>query len=406
MSKLTRNSSTSPDNGDSKRLPDGSGPTVSVRAIRRREDLEDYGEAWDNLAAESHQQLPSLSYAWISTYLEYRLKPGEEWCCLLALVGSELVGVLPLITTPERVLGFHRILLRAPRDPHTISSDAVVKTGLEKAVVKAFFAHLDKAAPHWHTAKFIRLPESSPTLLLSNGDVPRSSIISEPAGVGAYLPVVGDFDTYRAELSGNFRSNLNKASRKLANLNGVEFEFLTSEDRVLEGLERFMAVETSGWKGREGSAIGQHPELVEFYSALVRRLAARGGLEWQFLVAEGKTIAGNLAVRCGRSLAICKLGYDESLARCAPGNMLFQRVIERSFENEDIDQIDMMSDMPWYYNWKMKRRQYHDLWVLPHYPLTILADIVPRKSRRSLQRIRLLRRAVRRARDVITHLGL
>jgi CelD/BcsL family acetyltransferase involved in cellulose biosynthesis len=374
--------------------------------VRRLSDLQPYIEAWDRLALASHQQLPALSHAWVSTYFEHRLLRDEKWCCLLALAGSRLVGVLPLILTPEKVLGFQRVLLRPPRDPHTISADVIVEVGYEALVLKAFLAALEQVTPQWHAAKFLRLPQSSPTLLLPDNEYHRCSIIREPAGVGAYLPVVGDYAGYRASLSGNFRSNLNKAARKLADLEGVKYEFLTTEDRALEGLERFMAVETSGWKGREGSAIGQHPTLVDFYSTLVQRLAAKGWLEWQFLVADGKTLAGNFTVRCGRSMAICKLGYDESYAKCGPGNMLFEHAIERAFEAEDIDQIDMMSDMPWYYNWKMQKRQYHDFWVFPHHPLSIVADIVPRKSRRSLHRIRLLRKAVRRARGVITNLGL
>ncbi len=384
----------------------GSGPPICVELVRREADLLPFVEAWDRLAEISHQQLPSLSHAWVSTYIKHRMRKSESWCCLMALADSRLVGVLPLILTPEKVLGFQRTLVRPPRDPHTFSADAIMAEGYETPVLRAFFAALDQAAPHWHAAKFLRLPQTSPTLQVSDSDSRRCSIIREPGGVGAYLPVTGDFAKYRAGLSGNFRSNLNKAARKLADLNGVEFEFLTSEDRCLEGLERFLAVETSGWKGREGSAIGQHPALVDFYSTLVQRLAARGWLEWQFLKAEGKILAGNFAVRSGRSLAICKLGYDESYARCAPGNMLLEHVVKRSFEADDIDQIDMMSDMPWYYNWKMQKRQYEDFWMFPHRPLSIVADIVPRKSRRSLHRIRLLRKAVRRARAVMTNLGL
>jgi len=393
-------------NGSDNHQDSGANPPICIELVRRKVDLQPHIEAWDRLAVESHQQLPALSYAWVATYFEHRLRKDESWCCLLALAGSKLVGVLPLILTPEKVLGFQRVLLRPPRDPHTISTDVVVAAGYESSVPKAFSIALELVTPQWHAAKFLRLPQSSPTLRLPDYEYSQRTIIREPAGVGAYLPVNGDFASYRASLSGNFRSNLNKASRKLTDLDRVGFEFLTTEDQSREGLERFMAVETSGWKGREGSAIGQHPALVDFYSKLVPRLAARGWLEWQFLMAEGKTLAGNFAVRCGRSLVICKLGYDESYAKCAPGNMLFEHVIKRAFEDDHTDQIDMMSDMPWYYNWKMEKRQYHDFWMFPHHPLSIVADIVPRKSRISLHRIRLLRRAVRRARGVMTILGI
>lgn len=374
--------------------------------VRRFEDLKPHAEAWDRLAAASPHQLPALSHAWVSTYLEHRLQEGESWCCLLAFCDTRLVGVLPLVLTPDRVLGFHRVLLRPPRDRHTLSVDAVVTAGFEEASIRAFLAVLDRVTPQWHAAKFVRLPSNSPTLAVADRKFSRRVLVCESAGTGTFVPTTGDFESYRNGLSRNFRKNLNKATRRLKELSEVRTEFLTEEADALPGLQRFMEVEASGWKGREGWAIARNPGLIDFYSSLVTRLARQGWLEWQFLVGDSRTLAGNLSVRCGRSMVVCKIGYDEVLARFAPGNLLMEQVIRRAFESRDIDKVDLVSDMAWHYNWLAEKRYYQTLWVYPCRPLSLVADFLPKRSRQALHRIPLLSKTVRRAKGVMKAFSL
>ncbi|MCP4684983.1 MAG: hypothetical protein GY867_05975, partial [bacterium] len=106
MRQPARSDITKPGNGSENHQDYDSNAPICVELVRRLADLQPHIEAWNKLALSSHQQLPSLSHAWVSTYIEHRLQRDEDWCCLLALADSRLVGVLPLILTQEKVLGF------------------------------------------------------------------------------------------------------------------------------------------------------------------------------------------------------------------------------------------------------------------------------------------------------------
>ena len=76
--------------------------------------------AWDRLAWKAPQRLPTLLPAWVDAFLRHKLKPNERWLCSFAYIGDHLVGVLPVIATPHRLLGSSWPTLRTPSDAHTV----------------------------------------------------------------------------------------------------------------------------------------------------------------------------------------------------------------------------------------------------------------------------------------------
>jgi CelD/BcsL family acetyltransferase involved in cellulose biosynthesis len=391
----SRTSSESPE-----RDPDHSDGNLTVIVATSLEDLHQYAAEWDELAFVAPQQEPMLSHAWMSAYFEHCLLPHERWHCLLALQGKRLVGVLPLLETSCYPIGLRRPLLRTPSDLQTVSVDVLAAEGLESAIADLFCAALDDLFPRWQTATFTRLPASSPLLKLPETSSRRLTVLKRFDSAGAYLPTVGSFDEYRAGLSKNFRRNLKKLNNKTAQLADVNTEFLSCGEASEKQLNRFMEVETASWKGREKTAILMSPPTVAFYRALCRNLATRGWLEWHFLSTQGKTIAGNLAIRCGRSVVIWKIGYDEAFARCGPGTILFERLAQRAFEADDIDQIDLMTDMPWHDNWRIHKREYHDLYVFPKRLIPTLIGVLPKRLSLRLRKVSIIRGAVQRLRSI------
>jgi CelD/BcsL family acetyltransferase involved in cellulose biosynthesis len=96
-------------------------------------------------------------------------------------------------------------------------------------------------------------------------------------------------------------------------------------------LERGFAVEGSGWKGREGTAIVSHPETERFYRAIAAAFAARGELVCSSLELDGRMIAWDLSLLHARRVFLLKTGYDEEFRRFAPGLVLRLSVVEDCF---------------------------------------------------------------------------
>ncbi|GAB4533954.1 MAG: hypothetical protein Tsb0020_49670 [Haliangiales bacterium] len=341
---------------------------IDITVVSSATELDRHAAAWNRLAARSPQCAPMLSYPWIATYVEHRLREREAWCCVLAYEGDELVGALPLVHSTRRAGPLAYQALRAPHDNHTISVGPLVASGRSHEVIEHLLAAARKHYPRHFRIELKRLPASSPIWTLTQTPAHRMLAIRRFRGVGAYLPVPEDFAAFRAGLSRNFRNNLNKAGNKLRKRGQVSVEFLTGADATASDLPRFMRVEAANWKGERGTAIQSSPELVRFYTALVQRLSQAGWLEWHFLEADGVTLAANFAVRLGRVLLLWKLGYDQAYRRLSPGSLLMERLIERCAADPSVAEINLMTDQPWYDNWQMQKRACYDLDLYPWQP--------------------------------------
>lgn len=360
---------------------------IKIKIVRTLDELLVHANQWNQLALQAPQQLPMLSYAWIAAYFEHRVKSDEFWRCFLAYDGEQLVGVLPLIVTPRRTLGLKSVILRTPYDNHTVSVDLLALPGREHEIIPEIIKSAMNEYPRWFSFEFKRLPDTSPTLRVLLNDNKTIIPVKEYDGIGDYLAVEGDYEKYWKDLSSSTRRNLRNRERKLERLTRGEPAFIIEDSASEKELSLFMKVEAAGWKARTGSAILNSPPLVSFYNNLTCHLAAPGWLEWQFLQAGGKTYAANLSIKFNRSLVIWKLGYDETYSNCAPGSLLFERVIQHAFESGKVDEINLLTDMPWHKQWKTKKRNYYNLYLYPKRPIPLLLGAFPRKLLIFLRRV-------------------
>ncbi len=372
---------------------------LTVEVIDRLNDLARWRDSWDRLVFESSYYRPTMSATWVISFLEHCLQPGERWVCLIALRGDELMGLLPLIISSARVIGMRQPHLRAPHDLETNSVEILTFPELHQEIAAKFFSTLDQVVPGWFTCRFTRLPDLSPLLSMAGQRQSAFRIMPDLNGWGSYLPVVGKFDEYFRGLSKNFRRNLKKAERKLADVPHVETIFVQGRDAGDHHFTDFIHLESAGWKGRKGTAISNAPRNLDFYRSLTERVADSGHLEWHFLRSGDRPIAGHLAIRTGRRLTIPKIAYDESYARCAPGNMLFVRMLKQLFARDDIDEVDCLTDMTWHANWRMSRRPYYDVRIFPRRALPTLCGVWPLAVKdlvRSMPGVRQLKQLLRR----------
>jgi len=326
---------------------------IRVVAVGDLDELAGFETRWNDLVGRCPTATPMSSFPWLYSYFRHFAKAPTTWVCLFALRGDTLVGVLPLIRSGTSSAG----TIRLPHNPHAISVDAVLAPD---AATEAFHALLEVARNQGDRTTailFSRVRHDSPTLSLPTPMLFRSCQLAEE---GAYLPVPEDFDEYRASLSRNFRNNLNKAANKLKRLPNVETSILAGSEADPELLPRFASVEAASWKGEIETAIQCSPLLLDFYRDLTLQLHRTGWLEWQFLETDGHPIAANLCIRLRRSLFVWKLGYDAEYSRCSPGSLLLEHVVCQASVDRTIDEIDLMTNQPWYNNWDMTWRPYND----------------------------------------------
>jgi CelD/BcsL family acetyltransferase involved in cellulose biosynthesis len=356
--------------------------------------LDRHAREWDDLAEVAKPATPMLSHAWISAFLRRRLPAERAWQCLLALAEGRLVGVLPLVRMDPPRLGRLLATWRAPEDYHTYAGDVLLAPSWERAAFDAFAHHLRTGASPWEVLELPRVRDDSPTMPMIRSAHGFRTLV-EHVDTGLYLPVRGTFGEYLANLKKGFRQNLRTALNRAARLGTVEWSFHRGGESDSASLDRFLALETSGWKGSRGSAIAASPNLLEYYRDLTSRLAERRWLEFQFLAIGGRTVAGQMAVRIGRTLFVPKVAYDESFAECSPGNLLLRETLERTFADGQTDEVNMLSRYHWLERFGLLERPYHRVRIFRPGLRSWLLGLAPARARARLRTSPTLRRAVR-----------
>ena len=106
-----------------------------------------------------------------------------------------------------------------------------------------------------------------------------------------------------------------------------------------DAVERFLAIENSGWKADHGNPLASLPGDAAFFRRMCREMASIGRLEIVALESAGRTLAMECHLVDGRRFWSFKIGYDPELRKFGPGTILKARVIE-GLETRPIDLAD------------------------------------------------------------------
>jgi CelD/BcsL family acetyltransferase involved in cellulose biosynthesis len=107
--------------------------------------------------------------------------------------------------------------------------------------------------------------------------------------------------------------------RRLGEVGNVEFAVSRYPETIAHALQRFLALESRGWKGAAGTALIQSDAHRRFAEAALDALAGRGAAMVAELSLDGREIASVMLLRSGDRAWSWKMAYDERMARFSPG---------------------------------------------------------------------------------------
>lgn len=207
-------------------------------------------------------------------------------------------------------------------------------------VLESFFSILAK--PHLKLPKVLVLPN----MML---DGTASSIIRLAAHKRG-LPVVTtgeterpflksqlDGDAYlRQSLTPHHYRGFGRLKRRLCERGVLEYRIDRSVEDVRVGLENFLSLEASGWKGRQRTAMVIDRYRAAFAREAVNRLSQEDMCRVHSLILDGKTIASLIVFIEAGTAYTWKTAYDESLAAYSPGALLMVEVTKQHLEDPNI----------------------------------------------------------------------
>jgi CelD/BcsL family acetyltransferase involved in cellulose biosynthesis len=133
-----------------------------------------------------------------------------------------------------------------------------------------------------------------------------------------------------ASISGRHAKELRRLERRLGERGTLAYDELPADGDVGSWMDEFMALEASGWKGREGTAIAQNAGDRAFFADFAATAHAAGRLQCLALRLNGAPIAMKLNVFTRDQGFTLRIAHDEAFAKFSPG-VLLERFNERRF---------------------------------------------------------------------------
>ncbi len=151
----------------------------------------------------------------------------------------------------------------------------------------------------------------------------RRLMIVRPRRGHPYLPLDKSWLEPESHLNSGRRSDLRRARRNAEKLGTLRCEIvIPTLDELPSLLEQAFQVEAANWKGAQGSALATDPLVGGFYWRYAAAACELGQLRLGFLRLGGRAVAMQIAVEHAGRFWLLKMGFNQEVTRCAPGQLL------------------------------------------------------------------------------------
>ncbi len=150
-----------------------------------------------------------------------------------------------------------------------------------------------------------------------------------------------DGETYlRRAISPAHLRELRRQWTLLSRLGTVTHSVARQPEEVRLRMEEFLALEASGWKGRQRTAIVMDRYRAAFAREAITNLAQADAVRIHTIDLDGVAIASMVVFLMGGEAYTWKTGYDETYARYSPGKLLLSELTEWHLDDANILKSD------------------------------------------------------------------
>jgi len=176
----------------------------------------------------------------------------------------------------------------------------------------------------------------------------------------AHVDVTGSFDDYWQARGKNLRSNLRKQRKRLAD-DGIvtRLQLSTTVAEMATAVEDYGRLESTGWKGADGTAVASGNAQGRFYRTLLEAFAANGGARvYRYWIGE-QLAAMDLCIEGSTFLVVLKTAYDEHLdlpaasaGQLSPALLMREEAVRDIFDAGQVARIEFYGRvMEWHRRW-------------------------------------------------------
>jgi CelD/BcsL family acetyltransferase involved in cellulose biosynthesis len=297
--------------------------------------------AWSSLAKSANEPNPFFEHWFLTPAIKHLPSDAPVWIAEF-WDGPDLCGLLPLTTRdnygrmPAKNVGnwaHYQCFMGTP----------LIAEGYETAFWRALLLALDDA--DWAPG-FLSITGLEP-----EGPVDRA-MIAAAKSLGRASPIVHTQQraalrstlSAGAYLEAHVRSKKRKEWRRLQNrlseMGTLGFVTLDSAEQLSSWCDTFLALESAGWKGERGAALGNTAETRAFFAEMMSSAFEAGILAFHRLDLDGRAIAMLINFHTPPGSWSFKIAYDEELARFSPGVMIELRNLDTVLGDPALDWMD------------------------------------------------------------------
>jgi CelD/BcsL family acetyltransferase involved in cellulose biosynthesis len=153
-----------------------------------------------------------------------------------------------------------------------------------------------------------------------------------------------DGEAYLAEtVSSKHNHEMRRQWRKLSEKGEAAYSVARQPRDVLKRMEEFLLLESSGWKGKEKTALTIDRLRSAFAREAVYNLAAADKVRIHTIDLDGRAIASLIVFIASGEAYTWKTAYDEAHADCSPGKILMSKVTEWHLDDANIMRTDSLA---------------------------------------------------------------
>lgn len=162
------------------------------------------------------------------------------------------------------------------------------------------------------------------------------------------------FDAYWQQRGKNLRGNLKKQRARLQR-EGQEtrIDMLTEAGQMAQAIADYGRLESSGWKGREGSAVHADNEQGKFYRAMLEAFGRRGAARVYRYWIGAELVAMDLCIEDQEAIVVLKTAYDETVpSGLSPTLLMREEACRQLFDEGRLRRIEFYGKvMEWHTRW-------------------------------------------------------
>lgn len=292
------------------------------------------GEPWDDLISRSPENVFMNPVA-----LRAAAELGfSEVVALAAWEDGRLVGLWGLQKT--RRLPISPPLLASPPYEYAFAAMPVVDAGRMDEVMVAFLDAIEALPRLPRVLRLRYLDGECPAFLALRGAL---------AARGSRLLTLAESErpyasrTAGRKESGSTRKKLRQDWNRLSGLGAVDIVNERTPDAVRAAFEVFLDLEAKSWKGSQGTALLNNAADAAFARRLIGDLGAEGNASVALLRLDGRPIAAQVLLYCGRMAYTWKTAFDADFKKHSPGVLLIDKLTEQLFATDRIEAIESCS---------------------------------------------------------------